>query len=133
MTKQLFIGLLLLAGLVSAGCNKNHRLTGKVTFTDGNPVTSGMVIFSTATFQAKGTIQSDGSYTAGSEKINDGIPKGTYQVHVTGVEKPTGPSSTVPLCEEKYFSAANSGLTCTVPAPGNKYDLVLEPHPRNYP
>jgi len=100
-----------------------------------------MVIFTTNTFQAKGEIQPDGSFSAGSEKAGNGIPKGTYQVYVSGIGK-TVPgmsfgtmemSRYVPLCHEKYESAASSGLTCTVPAPGNKYDIVLEPHPVNYP
>jgi len=137
MTKKLFIGLLLLVGLSLAGCGDNCRLSGKVTFTDGNPVPTGMVLFTTPTFQAKGEIQPDGTYIVGSEKKYNGIPKGTYQVSVTGVTKQVpgmgGMSAYVPICDEKYLYDATSGLTCTVPAPGNKYDIVLEPHPVNYP
>ena len=137
MTRKLLVLLLLLAGLSLAGCGDHCRLSGKVTFSDGKPVTSGMVIFSTASFQAKGEIQSDGSYIAGSEKVRNGIPAGTYQVSVTGITKSvpgmSGMPNFIPICDEKYLNATSSGLTCTVPAPGNKYDLVLEPHPRNYP
>ena len=137
MTKKICVCLLLLIGFSLAGCSDHCRLTGKVTFSDGKPVTFGMVLFTTGTFQAKGEIRSDGSYTVGSEKTNNGIPKGTYQVFVTGVTKQVpgmgGMSSYVPLCDVKYENAATSGLTCTVPAPGNKHDIVLEPHPVNYP
>jgi len=137
MTKKFFVCLLLLVGVGLTGCGDNHRLSGTVTFTDGKPVTSGMVLFTTPTFQAKGEIQADGKYVAGSANPKDGIPAGTYQVSLTGVTKSVpgfgGMPSFVPLCDEKYQNATSSGLTCTVPAPGNKYDLVLDPHPVNYP
>ena len=138
MKKKLIACVLLVAGFGLAGCGSNCRLSGKVTFEDGTHATQGMVVFTTESFQAKGEIQPDGSYTAGSEKSNNGIPKGTYQVYVTGIGKQVeggtmGMSMFVPTVHEKYGNASTSGLTCTVPAPGNKYDLVLEPHPTNYP
>ena len=137
MTAKKCFGCLLLVVFSLTGCGDNHRLSGTVTFSDGKPATTGMVLFSTPTFQAKGEIQSDGSYIVGSEKRHNGIPTGTYQVSVTGITKQVpgmgGMSSYVPLCDEKYESATTSGLTCTVPASGNKYDLVLDPHPVNYP
>jgi len=138
MTKKLIACVLLIVGFGLTGCGGHYRLSGKVTFEDGTPAANGMVMFTTDSFQAKGEIQPDGSFVVGSEKAGNGIPKGTYQVYVTGIGKQTpggmmGMSLFVPTVHERYGNASTSGLTCTVPAPGNKYDLVLEPHPTNYP
>ena len=137
-TKKLIACVLLITGFGLAGCSGNYRLSGKVTFEDGTHATQGMVVFTTETFQATGEIRQDGTFVVGSEKARDGIPKGTYQVYVTGVGKMTtggmmGNTLFVSTVHDKYAAASTSGLTCTVPAPENKYDLVLEPHPKNYP
>ena len=136
MKKYAFMFCLLIC-LVVAGCGKNKRLTGKVTFSDGTPVKNGMVIFRTDNFLSKGEIKPDGSYKMSSERENDGIPPGDYQVYVSSIFKPPPPGSglsmPVSLCHPKYENPDTSGLTCKVPAPGNKYDIVLEPHPKNYP
>ena len=126
----------LLICLVVAGCGKNKKLTGKVTFTDGKPATTGMVIFRTDTFMANGEIKSDGTYKMSSERENDGIPPGDYQVYVSSIFKSSqggGAALPVSLCDPKFENPDTSGLTCKIPAPGNKFDIVLEPHPKNYP
>jgi len=130
--------LCLLICLVIIGCGKNKRLTGKVTFDDGTPAPNGTVIFRKDNFMSRGEIKSDGSYKMSSEGTNDGIPPGEYKVYVQGVtEMPPGTPGQmilpVLLCHPKYSSPDTSGLTCKVPAPGNKFDIVLEPHPKNYP
>ena len=125
--------ILLCLVVILSGCSGDKKkVSGKVTFSDGKPVTSGKVNFSTDTYQANGTIQSDGSYQMGSIGEKDGVPPGEYKVFVTGVGRMEG-MALLPLCEEKYLNAHTSGLTITIPAPNNKYDLVLEPHPTNYP
>jgi hypothetical protein len=45
-------------------------------------------------YMARGSIQSDGSYTVGSLTENDGLPDGEYQVYIEGaeVEDPQSPS-----------------------------------------
>lgn len=116
------------------GCGNNKRLGGKITFSDGKPVPYGTVLFSTPSMVARGDII-DGTYTMGTLKARDGLPPGDYQVSVTGITRadPKNPMLFLNLCEDKYTNPNNSGLKCTVPAPGNKYDIVLEPHPKNYP
>ncbi|MCL2623192.1 MAG: hypothetical protein FWD31_05930 [Planctomycetaceae bacterium] len=120
------------------GCGENSRLKGKVTFSDGQPVTAGTVNFSTPTYQARGEIKPDGTYTVSSLGKNDGLPRGEYAVSLTGVMKfKTNANSAMPvpviLCDEKYSLPETSELKCTVPAPGNRFDIVLDPHPTNYP
>jgi hypothetical protein len=121
----------------AAGCGKNCSVSGKVTFPDGTPLTTGEVFFETEVFQAKGPIQSDGTYTMGSSNPGDGVPRGTYKVSIQGVVKPIiefsegsrTPKVTMPktpLIDLKYTSGMNSGLTCEVKG-RTKYDITVEP------
>ena len=143
MKKYAFL-LCLLICLVVVGCGKNKRLVGKVTFTDGTPAPSGMVVFRKDNFMARGEIQPNGSYKMSSEGNNDGLPPGEYKVYIQGMaampaSAPTNPRLTtqmvlpVLLCDPKYTDPDTSGLTCTVPAPRNRFDIVLEPNPKNSP
>jgi len=127
MKKYAFLPCFLIF-LVAMGCSGNKRLVGKVTFDDGEPAPNGMVIFRTDTFVAKGEIQKDGSYKMGSERENNGIPPGEYQVYVTSIsEPPPGPfGMPTPLCDPKYENPDTSGLTCKIPAPGNRFDFKIE-------
>ena len=121
--------LCLLLCFLTVGCSGNKRLVGKVTFDDGEPAPNGMVIFRTDTFVSKGEIQPDGSYQLGSERENNGIPPGEYQVYVTSISKPPPPGAMgmpTPLCDPKYENPDTSGLTCKIPAPGNRFDITVE-------
>ena len=137
MKKYTFL-LCLLICLLVIGCGKNKRLVGKVTFADGTPATNGMVIFRADGFMARGEIKPDGSYKMSSEGTNDGLPPGEYKVGVQGIfgMPPSTPGQmTLPilLCDPKYGDPETSGLKCTVPAPRNRFDIVLEPNPKNSP
>ena len=132
MKKTTIILLLCLCFL--PGCSENRQLGGKITFSDGQPVKHGTVLFNAPNMVARGEII-DGYYTMGTLKARDGLPPGDYQVSVTGVTRAdsNNPMLYLNLCDDKYTNAQQSGLTCKVPAPGNKFDIVLEPHPKNYP
>jgi len=124
--------LLCFVAILMVGCDSGKKqIFGKVTFSDGKPVTMGKVVFSTPTFQSSGTIEENGSYRMGSIGEKDGVPPGEYMVFVTGVGRMEG-MTLLALCEEKYLNPQTSGLSITVPVPGNKFDIVLEPHPINY-
>ena len=129
MKRYAFLFCLLLC-LIAAGCGGNKKLTGKVTFTDGSPAPNGTVVFLKDNFMSRGEIQSDGTYRISSEGVNDGIPPGEYRVYVSGVsEMPEGPPSAmmlpVLLGDPKYTDPETSGLTCKIPAPGNRFDFSI--------
>ncbi len=131
---SLILGLLIV--VFAQGCGKNSAVTGKVTFPDGTPFTTGRVVFETPTFQATGPIQSDGTFKMGSFNPGDGVPRGSYQVSIQGVMKPTmdfskgnAPKISMPKTspiDPKYFVGASSGLTCEVKG-RTKYDITVEP------
>ena len=123
---------LLLCGLFFvAGCSNNVRVKGKVTLTDGTPVAAGHIVFEQDTFSATGEIKPDGSYTMGSLKATDGLPKGEYVVYFRGATKTGKPvefqtlsgggqmvkasiPSLTPVVAIEYTSASTSPLKCNV-------------------
>lgn len=69
--------------LVVSGCGGRCQVTGKVTFSDGTPLTFGTVTFSNSSTVCKGEIQEDGSYRMRTFKPGDGVPPGTYKIYIT--------------------------------------------------
>ena len=140
--KRLFFPFsLVLLFLVLAGCGKNIRLYGTVTFSDDDtPLPMGVVCFEQGNYSARGIIKPDGSYVVGSLSSNDGLLPGTYQVHITGAFKEVGTGRDgMPLEEslidQKYLTPNTSGLVCEVPHPKGRYDISVDrlPAPRRAP
>jgi hypothetical protein len=124
---------LLFLSLLSVGCSGKSKVTGKVTFSDGTPLTTGEVRFETTSFLASGKIQSDGSYRLGSVSESDGVPKGSYRVsiyaldfsHITPEMNIADAPPGKPLVAEKFRSGETSGLTCEVNGT-TKFDITVE-------
>ena len=127
---------------VLTGCSGNVALKGKVVFSDDkSPVPVGTVSFEKGAFSARGELKSDGTFTVGSLKTNDGLPAGTYQVAITNAVKFLGDGAqntgntgvrrvgdvvekggieapaivaVEPLIDEKYANVGTSGITIDV-------------------
>jgi hypothetical protein len=132
--KKTFFCLALMELSMFAGCNKAKvELGGKVTYTDGTPLTVGEVFFETDTYMARGTLKKDGTYVVGSLSEKDGLPKGTYRVYISGADQmvPGSDGMQMPksLIDKKYRQSTTSGLTVNVPSPNGKYDIKVEPNP----
>ena len=131
-----FLLLSLSVLLIAAGCGRKVSFGGKVTFSDdGAPLTSGTVFFESPTLAAQGKINTDGTYTVGTDKMADGLPAGTYQVYLVGTEHteikamPDGKSQSeirTPVIDPKYSSAGTSGLSVTVGGGTKKFDIQVE-------
>ena len=133
----------LLLFVFAVGCGGNASVTGKVTLTDGTPVTVGDVIFKTSDQMARGKIQADGTYALETGG-NKGVPPGTYMVSIgvsptvvppapnpaggPPVGRPQISMPTIPFAE-KYRSPATSGLTCEVKG-RTTFNITLEPPER---
>ena len=140
--KQVFYCGMILIVLMAVGCGRNAKVTGKVTFPDGSPLTVGKVVFETESFVATGPLLPDGSYTLGSIKAKDGVPPGTYRVAIAGAMQAGATknmtagsgnvSTTVPMTfyspavAKKYTSAETSGITCEVKK-SMTFDFQVEP------
>jgi hypothetical protein len=79
MHKVIFT-ILILGLLVFAGCSSKVRISGNVTFPDGEPLTVGAVCFETPENSFIGRLDKNGHYSVGENNNGDGIPQGTYTV-----------------------------------------------------
>lgn len=115
MKHSLIICALLSLCVFAVGCNSKIAVSGKVTFPDGSPLTVGKVVFEdqAGEFTYSGILKPDGSYTLGTLKETDGIPKGTYKVAVYGASEETA-AGLKHFIDKKFRSTKNSGITCDV-------------------
>ena len=133
MRKKSICACLLLTSLfLVLGCGSNVKLKGRVTYSDDNsPLPVGMVCFETDNFSARGALNSDGYYTVGSLTDKDGLPKGTYRVHIASAEmgvpnEKGGPVTIIPLIDPKYKSPDTSGLVVEVTPSNRKFDFQVD-------
>jgi hypothetical protein len=134
MTRSFLIFVLIFGGLNLFGCNgKNAGLSGKVVFSDdGSPVTFGTVCFATPTFQAKGEIQKNGTFTMGSFGASDGLPPGTYQVGILGVTEDLGGELIYSILDPKWNSPSTSNLTITVERTTRNLEIKVDRNPESH-
>ncbi len=87
--KNVGILIIVMFSATIIGCDDGKvPLGGKVTYSDdGTPLETGTVGFTTDDYNARGPIQKDGSFVVSSEKPGDGLPPGTYRVHISGAEQ----------------------------------------------
>ena len=82
------LALLCVATLVVAGgCGGRCKVSGKVTYKDGSPLTYGVVVFANETTQCKGEVNEDGTYEMRTFKPGDGVPPGTYKIYLSNTTK----------------------------------------------
>ena len=95
---------------------------GKVTY-KGRPLTSGVVRFQPDGYgrAATGRLQSDGSYTLGTNKEGDGVIAGEHQVTIGGFDKPLANDRAL----KKYGVARTSGFTREVDADHTEFNFEL--------
>jgi hypothetical protein len=124
--------LSLIITLFLTGCSRNVPLSGKVTFSDGEPVTLGNVFFVTPTTIAQAAIQKDGTYTVGSMAETDGMPRGEYEVFLavevvsSRVVKGQSENTYTSLIDAKYTKPETSGLVFMADGKTKTFDIKVE-------
>ena len=114
------------------GCSKNVPMGGKVTFSDnGEPLTTGTVVFVSGSQQAKGYLNERGEYKLGFAKAGDGLPPGRYGVYISGADRSEGDRDSgtyklIPLISAKQASLEKSELTIEVDGSKRRYDIVVD-------
>jgi hypothetical protein len=100
-----------------------------VTYADGSPVPLGRVIIDAGgkSTGAWGRIKSDGRFTIGTLKENDGIAPGTYRVAIVDASTATGPDGPGKIfVAPKFSDFATSGLEFRVPEQ-TTWNITVEP------
>ena len=120
---RLFLPIAFLFCVVLTGCGDGTvQSSGTVTFSNGDPVPSGIVFFENPQFSYRGIIR-DGVYEIEGVTSGSGLPPGTYTVYVTGSD----PATDLSLFEEKFTNPATSGLVFEVQkGQKNVFDITVE-------
>ncbi|MDR1962501.1 MAG: carboxypeptidase-like regulatory domain-containing protein [Planctomycetaceae bacterium] len=130
--------------LTLTGCSDKIKLSGKVTYPDGEPLKTGTIMFSKPDFLARAHIKADGSYDVGSLSAKDGLPPGKYKVFITGAiesvsvtEKPSVPQKNTmgeqeqekesfkALIAAQYAAEETTPLEIEIPGK-NVYNITVE-------
>ena len=113
-----------------AGCGQT-KVTGTVKFSDGEPLTTGTVVFENDQRTYRAALQSNGTFSMGMLKDGEGIPSGEYRVAVLAMDPATteiiegAASDPRLLTHSKYASSHTSGLTYNVQKNMN-IEIVVE-------
>lgn len=125
-----FAAAVLLVVLFGCGSGR-HPVQGRVTFEDGSPLAEGMVIGEMSEgdrkVNARGNIQSDGTFAWGTEKPGDGAKPGKYQVTVLTrelgeTEKAQG---MLPLIDGKFAKFETSNISIEVKEGRNELPIQV--------
>ena len=129
--------LAILFALGSVGCGERRPTTyavkGKVVYTDGSPVTAGVVMFLSTSvegkeFNARGEIQPDGSYVLSTFELEDGVVAGRHRALVREVavlvsEMANDETPGPPGIDQKFARFDTSGLEFDITA--DQTDLTI--------
>jgi hypothetical protein len=104
-----------------------YPVTGKVLLPDGNPLTSGNVVFvaTRSTVSSLAKIENDGSFTL------NGLPEGEYKVRLEVAASSHAKKGSPPF-PSKYLDEDGSDLSATVKSDetANRFELKLTPNGR---
>ncbi len=137
MVRKCFPAALPLTLVLLAGCGSGRNtVTGTVTYDDGTPVESGIVI-GDATVDGKpvtvqGTIR-NGVFSWGGAKEGDGALPGQYKVIVVppALSEYEVGQGMIPAIDGKFGKYETSGLTFEVKPGRNEFPIVVtRPKPR---
>lgn len=123
-----------ISALLAVGCSSDlptYPVSGKVLFTDGSPVKVGTVELKSREhpIQARGKIDTDGTFQLTTYNENDGAVAGVHDcviVQFVMAEDVTGHRpSTIGVVGRRYASYTTSGLTLEITGDGEN-EVVLE-------
>lgn len=123
-----------------AGCwqPRQVKVSGRVTFSDGTPLTYGQVCFSDGYYLGRGDLDENGEYELRIFRKNDGVPPGVYQAYITSAIRFEGDDSRtnrrnpglaklVTLIDRQYTTERTSGWVCEVDKKHKRFDFTVYP------
>jgi hypothetical protein len=125
--KYIFLLFLPIVLVTVTGCGNGHVSgSGTVTYSSGEPVPGGVIFFSTPQFNYTATIE-NGLFELGGLKEKDGLPPGTYNVHLIGSKPSEGTDQDIPLFAAKYNNPETSGIVIEIKSDKNQQiEIVVE-------
>jgi hypothetical protein len=125
--KHIFLFFLSVVLITVTGCGSGHVPgSGTVTYSSGEPVPSGVIFFSTPQFNYTANIE-NGLFELGGLNEKDGLPPGTYNVHLICSKPSEGTDQDVPLFAAKYNNPETSGIVIEIKSEKNQQiEIVVE-------
>jgi hypothetical protein len=116
---------------VAPGCRRSGlvQVRGRVTYADGSPLPLGRVLIDAGgkATGAWGRIKSDGRFSIGTLKENDGMAPGTYRVAIVDASTPPGSDGPGKIfVAPKFSDFSTSGLKFRVPEQ-TTWNITVEP------
>jgi len=108
-----------------SGCG-DPQITGTVKFSDGTPLTGGMVVLQNDTGQGIGELRHDGTFTVYQYRPGDGLKRGKYRGYVTGAVVTDDQGRTSSLIPDKYTDRETSGIEYDSTIHKGKLNIVIE-------
>jgi hypothetical protein len=131
--KQYFACIFALIILMLSGCGNKVKVTGRVEFSDGTPLSTGRVVFENDQFSYYGNLKKNGTFSVGVYKDGEGIPRGKYRVAIKYalVTTPDGQPTEQLLIAEKHVSTKTSGWEYDIQKRTTDIHLTVEkPEPK---
>lgn len=124
--------------LVGCWQPRQVKVSGRVTFADGTPLTYGQVCFSDGYYLGRGDLDENGEYELRIFRKNDGIPPGVYQAYITSAIRleaddsrasrgNPGLAKLVMLIDRQYMTERTSGWVCEVDKKHKRFDFTVYP------
>jgi hypothetical protein len=128
--------LALLLGVAGCG-DARYAVHGRVVYEDGTPLTEGLVVGEMAEgdrrVMARGNVNSDGTFSWGTERPGDGAAPGKYRVVVLprAVGETDASRGILPAVAPKFSNPQTSGIDFEVKPGRNELNItVTKPAPR---
>ena len=114
--------------LFCVGCG-DPTVTGTVKFSDGTPLSGGMVVLQNETSQGIGELRHDGTFTVYQYRPGDGLKRGKYTGYISGAVAADDFGNTTPLIPSKYTDAATSGIVYDSDEHRGRLEIVIDALP----
>ncbi|MGN0910698.1 MAG: hypothetical protein ACI4NP_03965 [Thermoguttaceae bacterium] len=124
--------------LVGCWQPRQIKVSGRVAFPDGTPLTCGQVCFFDGYYLGRGDLDENGEYELRIFRKNDGVPPGVYQAYITSAIRFEGDDSRtnrrnqglaklVTLIDRQYMMDRTSGWICEVDKKHKRFDFTVYP------
>jgi len=114
--------------LCLSGCG-DPQVTGTITFSDGTPLTGGMLVLQDGANQGIGEVRHDGTFSVYQYRPGDGLRRGTYRGYIAGAAVADDQGRSTSLIPERYTDMETSGIVYDSNVNRGRLDIVIDALP----
>jgi len=114
--------------LCMSGCG-DPQVTGIVKFSDGTPLTGGMLVLQDGANQGIGEIRHDGTFTVFQHRPGDGLRRGTYRGYIIGAVIADDYGRSTSFIPDRYTDMETSGIVYDSNVNRGRLEIVIDALP----